>query len=148
MWALLRMRTKVVFAFFTLAAILTALFFYFFFRSGFGRVSDVYICDYSLSQDGKEITIRVGVSSSVGFVRKAVAHQQDGGRLCVDFYAPFGGINSRIGAQSSYTLPLREDTTVIAVYRHINRYADYDYEDELYKDADGVWHFTFNPTGR
>jgi len=54
--------------------------------------------------------------------------------MYLDCYNAFGGINGSIGAKTSYTLPLNEDTTMIAIYRNSNAY-----EEVLTKDRDGVW---------
>ena len=60
-----------------------------------------------------------------------------GGKLYIDCYAAFGGINGRIGAKSSFTLPLDADTEMIGIYRNANCY-----EEILHKDADGSWQRT------
>ena len=101
---------------------------------GFTRITSVYISDYSLSDDGSEITINVSVTSSVGFVRKVAVHQQEGGKLYLDCYAAFGGINGSIGAKSKHTIKLDEDTEIIAIYKNNNCY-----EEVLRKDENGNW---------
>ncbi len=102
--------------------------------TGFIRNRFVEIRKWEVSDDGEEITVTVSVPSSIGYVRKVKEHSRDGGRLCLDCYAAFGGINGRIGAKSSHTLPLGSDVNVIALYR-----GDGTYEDVLYKAADGTW---------
>mgnify|MGYP003300301899 CR=1 FL=1 len=102
--------------------------------SGFRKETSAFIGEYSISEDGKEITMDIGVGSSIGYVRKAKIHKQEGGKLYMDCYSAFGGINGSIGAKKSFTLPLNEDTTIIAIYRNRNCY-----EEVLRKDADGVW---------
>ena len=101
---------------------------------GFTRLTSVYISDYSLSDDGSEMTINVSVTSSVGFVRKVAVHQQESGKLCLDCYAAFGGINGSIGAKSEHTVKLDKDTEVIALYKNNNCY-----EEVLRKDENGNW---------
>ncbi len=101
---------------------------------GFTRLTSVYISDYSLSDDGSEMTINVSVASSVGFVRKVVVHQQEGGKLYLDCYAAFGGINGSIGAKSEHTIKLDEDTEIIALYKNNNCY-----EEVLRKGENGNW---------
>lgn len=93
-----------------------------------------HIHEYSISEDGKEITLNMGVVSSAGYIRKVVINQQHGGMMFLDCYAAFGGFNGNIGAKATYTLPLDEETTVIAIYRNTNAY-----EEVLEKDSDGVW---------
>lgn len=115
-------------------AIVIALFLIYFIGSGFGKISSVYINEYSISEDGREITMNIGVASSSGYIRKVAIHQQEGGKMYLDCYSAFGGINGSIGAKAVYTLPLDEETTMIAIYRNTNTY-----KEVLKKDSDGVW---------
>ena len=109
----------------------------YFIGSGFLRNGSVYMDGYSVSGDGREITLDIGVAASRGYIRKMEISQQMGGKLYIDCYAAFGGINGRIGAKNSFTLPLDEDTTMIGIYRNENCY-----EEILNKDADGSWQRT------
>lgn len=115
-------------------AVIAALVLAYFIGTGFLKVSSAHIVEYSVSADGREITLQVSVSTSMGYIRKAAVHQQGGGKLYIDFYSAFGGLNGSIGAKTRYTLPLDEDTEIIAVYRGENCY-----EEALRKDGDGVW---------
>lgn len=109
----------------------------YFIGSGFLRNGSVYMDGYSVSEDGREITLDIGVAASRGYIRKMEISQQMGGKLYIDCYAAFGGINGRIGAKSSFTLPLDADTEMIGIYRNTNCY-----EEILHKDADGSWQRT------
>ncbi len=102
--------------------------------TGFIRNRFVEIRKWEVSDSGEEITVTVSVPSSIGYVRKVKESSREGGKLCLDCYSAFGGINGRIGAKSSYTLLLGSDVNVIALYR-----GDGTYEDVLYKAADGTW---------
>lgn len=101
---------------------------------GFNKMGNVFIVDYSVSEDGSEMTITVGVATSIGYVRKVSEHQQQGGKLYLDCYAAFGGINGSWGAKNEYTLQLDEDTEMIAIYRSPNCY-----DPVLKKDENGIW---------
>lgn len=92
---------------------------------------------YSVSGDGREITLDIGVAASRGYIRKMEISQQMGGKLYIDCYSAFGGINGRIGAKNSFTLPLDEDTEIIGIYRNKNAY-----QEVLHKDEDGIWRRT------
>lgn len=116
-----------------LAAVISLLGIYFF-GSGFAKQGGVFISEYSVSPDGSEMTIQVGVASSIGYIRKVSAHQKEDGKLYLDCYSAFGGINGSIGAKSTYTIPLNEDTKTIGLYRYNNTY-----EDILEKDRNGEW---------
>ena len=109
----------------------------YFIGSGFLRNGSVYMDGYSVSGDGREITLDIGVAASRGYIRKAAVSQQYGGKLYIDCYSAFGGINGRIGAKSRFTLPLDADTTIIGIYRNVNCY-----QEILHKDADGSWQRT------
>lgn len=101
---------------------------------GFTKMGNVFIVDFSVSEDGAEMTITVGVSTSIGYVRKVSVHQQHGGKLYLDCYSAFGGINGSWGAKNEYTIQLDEDTEMIALYRSPNCY-----DPVLEKDANGEW---------
>lgn len=107
---------------------------YFFFGSGFIKIGSVYIGEYSISSDGTEITMNVGVGSSAGFVRKIAVYQQQDGKLYLNFYSAFGGFNGSVGSKSEYTIPLNDDTEMIAIYRSSDCY-----EEVLRKDSNGDW---------
>ena len=116
-----------------IGAVLVLLLVYFV-GSGFLKNSSAFIEDYSVSPDGKTITVNVGVSSSMGYIRTVSVHQQTGGKLYLDCYSAFGGLNGSIGAKDTFTFPLHEDTSLIAIYRNANCY-----EEVLRKGEDGVW---------
>ena len=101
---------------------------------GFAKMGNVYITNFRVSEDGSEMTITVGVSTSIGYVRKVSVHKQNGGKLYLDCYSAFGGINGSWGAKNEYTIQLDEDTEMIALYRSPNCY-----DPVLEKDANGEW---------
>ena len=101
---------------------------------GFTKQGNAYIVDYYVSEDGTEMTITVGVSTSIGYIRKVSEHQQHGGKLYLDCYSAFGGINGSWGATSEYTIQIDEDTEMIALYRSADCY-----DPVLEKDANGEW---------
>ncbi|MBQ9262882.1 MAG: hypothetical protein IJ189_01570 [Clostridia bacterium] len=106
----------------------------YFWGPGFTKNTAASIIDYSVSKDGKAITIKFGVASSTGFIRDAKISQQHGGKLYLDCYSAFGGINGSIGAEDTFTFPLNEETSIIAVYRNKDAY-----EEVLVKAEDGTW---------
>ena len=101
---------------------------------GFAKMGNVYIADFRVSEDGSEMTITVGVSTSIGYVRRVSVHQQFGGKLYLDCYSAFGGINGSWGAKNEYTIQLDDDTEMIAIYRSPDCY-----DPVLKKGDDGVW---------
>ena len=101
--------------------------------TGFIRNRFVAITDFSVSDDGTQMTLTVSVPASIGYVRKVKTHR-NGAELCLDFYSAFGGMNGKIGAQSSYTVELDDSVSVISVYR-----GDSGYEYVLVRCYDGTW---------
>lgn len=119
---------------FTITCITSILFMAFFVLvSGFRKISDAYIGEYVVSEDGNEITVQTGVAGSVGAVRMLLPYKENE-ILYLDAYAAFGGINGYLGAKNEESFLLSEDTTVIALYRSSNRY-----EVILEKDEAGIW---------
>ena len=114
--------------------VIVALFLIYFVGSGFLKNSSAYIGEYAISNDGNEITLHIGVSSSMGYIRNVSIHQQKGGKLYLDCYSAFGGLNGSIGAKDTFTFQLKENTSIIAIYRNTNCY-----EAVLMKNEDGSW---------
>ena len=73
--------------------------------SGFTVNTGVYITDdFALSDDGGELTFKVGVGSSMGYVR---ACKDEGGGVkphYLKFYSAWGGMNSAVGAKDALFL--------------------------------------------
>lgn len=103
--------------------------------TGFTKNPNVQIINYSVSEDGEELTFTIGIPYSIGYVR---GYNDVGGGVkphYLDFYNTFGVINSSWGAQFEYVLELDEDDTEI----YFNR-ADGGYELVLQKNVDtGEW---------
>lgn len=77
-----------------------------FFSTG-GKRGDVFLQSYSISEDGKIAKLKVGVSSSAGYVRKMKV-EEDGNNQYVTFYSTFG-INQKLGAKEEFELALNPD---------------------------------------
>ena len=81
--------------------------------TGFLERTDVGLVDYSVSEDGTELTLRVAVLSSMGYVR---TFRNLGGGVkphYLVFYSTFGGFNSRLGAKHVFELDLSETDTEV-----------------------------------
>lgn len=76
--------------------------------------TDVYLKDFEISADGKTMTLKVGVSSSAGYVRK-MKRTSGSTNGYYTFYSTYG-INSKIGAKDSFEIELDEDTDEIYFY--------------------------------
>ena len=100
---------------------------------GFTRLSNVYISDFSLSDDGKEMTITVGVSTSMGYTRDLSVKKGEKGKMYLDFYSAFGGINGSIGAKRTFNITLDDDTEIIYIRNGS------EYRTAMVKDEKGNW---------
>ena len=100
-----------------------------FFLTG-GKRTDVVLGDFSV--DGNTMTIKVGVSSSAGYIRKM---KQTSGSMnyYFTFYSTFG-INSKIGSKDTFEIQL--DNNVDEIYFYTGNKG---YKKVLEKDTNGEW---------
>ena len=103
--------------------------------TGFMKRTDVVLLDYSVSEDGTQLTLRTCIVSSMGYTR---GFTNEGGGIkphYLIFYSTFGGLNSSFGAKNEFVLELGADDTEI----YFNRPGG-GYELVLQKDPDtGEW---------
>ncbi len=103
--------------------------------TGFTVQTAAYMDNFSVSEDGSELTFRVGIASSMGYIR---AFRDEGGGVkphYLKFYSAWGGLNSSLGARDEFTLALSPEDTEIYVYHGENGY-----DLALQKDeATGEW---------
>ena len=103
--------------------------------TGFMKRTDVVLLDYSVSEDGTQLTLRTGIVSSMGYTR---GFTDEGGGIkphYLVFYSTFGGLNSSFGAKNEFVLELGADDTEI----YFNRPGG-GYELVLQRDPDtGEW---------
>ncbi len=81
--------------------------------TGLMKRTDVALGEYSVSEDGKTLTIHAGVTSSMGYTR---GFKDNGGGVkphYLTFYSTFGGLNSSFGAKNEFELELDENDTEI-----------------------------------
>ena len=76
--------------------------------------NDVYLKDFEISEDGKIMTLKVGVSSSAGYVRK-MKKTSGSTNGYYTFYSTFG-INSKIGAKDTFEIELDDNMDEIYFY--------------------------------
>lgn len=74
--------------------------------------TDVFLRDFSIDERSNIMTIKVGVSSSAGYVRK-MKRTSGSMNYYYTFYSTFG-INSKIGAKDTFEIQL--DNNVDAIY--------------------------------
>ena len=107
----------------------------YFIGSGFSKRTDVVLVDYSISEDGTEITLNTTIPTSMGYIR---GFKDNGGGVkphYLTFYSTFGGLNSSFGAKHEFELELDKTDTEIWFNR-----ADGGYELVLQKNVEtGEW---------
>ena len=104
-----RMKKKI----FLTIAVIVVLMLLMFICTGFRKRTDVVLFDYSVSEDGSEISLEIQVSSSMGYIR---GFKDKGGGVkphYLTFYSTFGGLNSSFGSINEIELELSRDNTEI-----------------------------------
>lgn len=79
-----------------------------------GKITSVMITDYSISEDGGVMTIKVGVASSMGYVRM-LKESEDRNKKFITFYSTYG-LNSNIGAKNEFQVKLQPSCDKIYFY--------------------------------
>lgn len=76
---------------------------------GFQKRTDVYLQDFSVSEDGSVITMQMFTIGSMGYIR-AMETRQVRNEIHCSFYSCFGGLNSNFGAKSRFEIRLKDFT--------------------------------------
>ena len=100
---------KILIILLAVVIVLSALYFV---GTGFLERMDVLLYDYSVSEDGTELTFSAEIMSSMGFIR---GYKDNGGGVkphYLTFYSTFGGLNSSFGAKNEFVLELDKDDSV------------------------------------
>ena len=95
-----------------IVTVIIILIFAIFIITGFKERTDVFLTDYSVSEDGTKITLNVSISSSMGYTR-GLKVKQGGDNKYITFYSTFGGFNSKIGAKNKFEIELNASCTEI-----------------------------------
>lgn len=94
--------------------------------------TDVYLKDFELSSNGNKMTLKIGVTSSAGYVRK-IKRTSGSMNYYYTFYSTFG-INSKIGAKDTFIIDIDNNVDEIYFYN-----GDKGYKKVLEKDDFGTW---------
>lgn len=78
-----------------------------FITPGFQKRTDVYLQDFSVSEDGSVITLKAFTIGSMGYIR-AMETKQVRNEIHCSFYCCFGGLNSSFGAKSRFEINLED----------------------------------------
>ena len=76
---------------------------------GTGMMSrtDVYLGEWAVMPSGDVLTVKVVLAGSMGYVRACRNVSKDPDTVVLRFYSAFGGLNSDMGAQNVFVIPLR-----------------------------------------
>lgn len=85
-----------------------------------GKVTGVMINDYSVTEGGDVIKLKVGLASSMGYIRTFKA-TEDGNKKFITFYSTYG-LNSVIGAKNEFQVKLNSSCEEIYFYRGNDEY--------------------------
>lgn len=94
--------------------------------------TDIYLKSFELSADKKTMTIKIGVSSSSGYVRK-MKRTAGGMNYSFTFYSTFG-INSKLGSKDTFKIELDDNVDEIYFYT-----GNKGYKKVLEKTDTGKW---------
>lgn len=100
-----------------------------------GVRTDAYLKDFSVDEANNQIVIKVGISSSTGYVRK-MKQTSGSTNYYYTFYSTFG-INSKIGAKDTFEIQL--DNNVDEIYFYTGQKG---YKKVLEKNEQGEWIMT------
>lgn len=94
-------------------SVILAMFAFLWLLAGFSTQEDVFLHDHAALPSGDAVLIRIGIAGSMGYVRSCRDISDDPSRKILRFYAAFGGLNSKVGAQNVFTLIPEEECTEI-----------------------------------
>ncbi len=103
------MKRKAVFGVLAALVLLAGLWFV---GTGFIKCESVSMGNCTVSEDGKMLTFNAGVTTSMGYIRGFQAERVDNAQY-LTFYNTFGGLNSKFGAKTEFTLSLEENDDAI-----------------------------------
>lgn len=84
--------------------------------TGFSCKTNVYLSNFSVSDDRNSITLTVDIPSSMGYVRGYKDDKSVPNEHYLKFYSAWGGLNSSLGAKSEYTISLDEEDNAIYIF--------------------------------
>lgn len=94
--------------------------------------TDVFLKDFIISPSGETMTLKVGVTSSIGYIRK-MKRTSGSMNYYLTFYSTFG-INSKFGAKDAFELELDKNVDEIYFYT-----GNKGYKKVLEKNETGIW---------
>ena len=97
-----------------------------------GARTDVYLKEFNVDEKNNQMTIKVGVSSSTGYIRK-MKRTSGSMNYYFTFYSTFG-FNSKLGAKDTFEIQLDKNVDEIYFYT-----GGKGYKKVLEKDENNEW---------
>lgn len=66
--------------------------------------SDIYINNYNVSEDGKEITLNISLTNSSGYIGYMDTHEKDDSKY-ISFYSTLG-VNNKLGSKNNFKMDI------------------------------------------
>lgn len=107
--------------------------------SGIRKNPNIKVVDYKVSTDGKTITLVTEPAVANSYARAVFDHPKDTGKHYVDFYYPFGGKDSSLGAKNEFKIKVKPTDNEIYIVRK-----NLKYELALVKNDSGEWSLAQN----
>lgn len=80
-----------------------------------GKMGSAFLSDYKVSENGNIMTLKVGVASSMGYIRSFKEKQKDNKKY-LTFYSTYG-LNSKLSAKDEFQIVLGPAVDEIYFYR-------------------------------
>ena len=85
-----------------------------------GKISGIIITDYTVTDDGSQMNLKVNIMSSMGFIR-TIKTKNEGNKKFITFYSTYG-FNSSLGAKSEFQIKLDPNCDEIYFYSGRDEY--------------------------
>lgn len=90
------------------------------FLSSSGKIAGVMILDYKTSDNDRLMTVKVGLISSIGYIR-TMREKDDENKKIITFYSTYG-FNSHFGAKNEFQFELKPECDEIYFYSGKNEF--------------------------
>ena len=101
--------------------IILIIFIVLYFNNGFKKRTDVILMDYSVLENGSVIKLDIGISASIGYVRRLESKQKENS-IYITFYSTFGFFNNKMGSKGEYEIKINKEIDKIYFYKGDGKY--------------------------
>ena len=101
--------------------VILTIFIILYFNNGFKKRTDVILMDYSVLDNGSVIKLDIGISASIGYVRRLESKQKENS-IYITFYSTFGFFNNKMGSKGEYEIKINKEIDKIYFYKGDGKY--------------------------